>query len=104
NGIREELNKLIGTWKSPKPFKRIETMYFDRPAAALVMETPDKENSVFRAGLNIPLRDDGADYPSMVIGNFMLGGGFINSRLATRIRQKEGISYGVGSWFFASAL
>jgi zinc protease len=34
----------------------------------------------------------------------MLGGGFLNSRLATRIRQKEGLSYGVGSQFQASPL
>jgi zinc protease len=34
----------------------------------------------------------------------MLGGGFLNSRLATRIRQKEGLSYGVGSQFFAGSL
>jgi zinc protease len=27
----------------------------------------------------------------------MLGGGFLNSRLATRIRVKDGLSYGVGS-------
>jgi zinc protease len=37
------------------------------------------------------------------LGNFMTGGGFLNSRLATRIRQKEGLSYGVGSMFFASS-
>ena len=36
-------------------------------------------------------------------GNYMLGGGFLNSRLATRIRQKEGISYGVGSQIHADA-
>jgi zinc protease len=34
----------------------------------------------------------------------MLGGGFLNSRLATRIRQKEGISYGVGSWISADPI
>ena len=34
----------------------------------------------------------------------MLGGGFLNSRLASRIRQKEGISYGVGSNFNANSL
>ena len=33
----------------------------------------------------------------------MLGGGFLNSRLATRIRQKDGLSYGVGSFFNAEA-
>ena len=31
------------------------------------------------------------------MGNYMLGGGFLNSRLATRIRVKDGLSYGVGS-------
>ena len=34
----------------------------------------------------------------------MLGGGFLNSRLAVRIRQKEGLSYGVGSQLSARAL
>ena len=33
------------------------------------------------AGVNIPLRDDDPDYPALVLGNYMLGGGFLNSRL-----------------------
>ena len=37
----------------------------------------------------------------MALANYMLGGGFLNSRLATRIRQKDGLSYGVGSAFSA---
>jgi zinc protease len=40
----------------------------------------------------------------VTIGGYMLGGGFLNSRLATRIRQKEGISYGVQGGFSASPL
>ena len=31
----------------------------------------------------------------------MLGGGFLSSRLATRLRQNEGLSYGVASQFSA---
>ena len=50
------------------------------------------------------MRDDDPDYPALVLGNYMLGGGFLNSRLATRIRQKEGLSYGVGSQLQASSL
>jgi zinc protease len=34
----------------------------------------------------------------------MLGGGFLNSRLAVRIRQKEGLSYGAGSAIMARPL
>src|SRR5262245_64960691 len=50
------------------------------------------------------MRDDDPDYPALVLGNYMLGGGFLNSRLAVRIRQKDGLSYGVGSSFSAGAL
>jgi len=52
----------------------------------------------------MPLKDTDPDYPSLIMGNYMLGGGFLNSRLAVRIRQKEGLSYGVGSMLNASAL
>ena len=59
--------------------------------------TPDKANAFFVAGINLKLRDDHPDYPALLLGNYMLGGGFLNSRLATRMRQKDGLSYGVGS-------
>ena len=63
----------------------------------------DKANAFFVAGLNLPIRDDNPDYPALVMGNYILGGGFLNSRLAVRIRQKEGLS-GVGSQFQASSI
>jgi len=54
--------------------------------------------------MNLNLRDDDPDYPALTLGNYMLGGGFLNSRLAVRIRQKEGLSYYVGSQLSASPL
>jgi hypothetical protein len=68
------------------------------------IEAPDKANAYFLAGQNLALRDDDPDYPALVLGNYMLGGGFLNSRLAVRIRQKDGLSYGVGSSLSASPL
>ncbi|MGA2857070.1 MAG: insulinase family protein [Candidatus Sulfotelmatobacter sp.] len=38
------------------------------------------------------------------MANYMLGGGSLKSRLADRIRQKDGLSYGVGSQFEANVL
>ena len=67
-------------------------------------ETPDKANAFFVAGINLNVQDDDPDYAALVLGNYMLGGGFLNSRLATRVRQKEGLSYGVWSQFQASSL
>lgn len=97
-------NELFGNWKSPQKFERIPREYKDQPATHIVLNTPDKANAFMLAGMNLPLKDDDPDYPALVLGNYMLGGGFLNSRLATRIRQKEGISYGVGSMLSGSAL
>jgi len=96
--------ELFGNWKSPRPFARVASVYNDVPALNQKFEAPDKANSFFIAGLNLNVRDDDQDYPALILGNYMLGGGFLNSRLATRIRQKEGLSYGVGSNLSASAL
>jgi len=104
----EEVSKLaeelFGDWKSGAPYRRIPQTYQDVPAINKALETPDKANAFFVAGQNLPLRDDDPDYPALVLGNYMIGGGFLNSRLAVRIRQKEGISYGIGSQFSASPL
>ena len=77
--------------------------YQDVAPSNKALETPDKANAFFIAGQNLTLRDDDPDYPALVLGNYMLGGGFLNSRLAVRIRQKDGLSYGVGSQFQALA-
>jgi zinc protease len=100
---RSLVEQLFGGFENRKGFARLVDTYQDRPVLRVSVETPDKESAVFAAGLRIPMRDDSADYPAMVLANFMTGGGFLNSRLATRIRQKEGISYGVRSSFVASS-
>jgi zinc protease len=97
-------NDLFGGWKSKMPYTRIADSFKDVAAVNQNFETPDKANAFFIAGLNLNLRDDDPDYPALVLGNYMLGGGFLNSRLAVRIRQKEGLSYGVGSQLAAAAL
>lgn len=65
---------------------------------------PDKANAVYYAVLPLPLNDEHPDYAALRLGNYILGGGFLNSRLATRIRQQEGLSYSVSSSLSAPAL
>ena len=72
--------------------------------AEVDIETPDKTNAMLLAGQMIQMRDDHADYPALVLANYMLGGGFLNSRLPKRVRQQEGLSYGVGSQFSAHSI
>jgi zinc protease len=95
---------LFADWKSPRPFARLVRIAPVIDSTTIVIETPDKANAIAVAAQNIALRDDDPDYAALALGNFMLGGGFLNSRLATRLRQQEGISYGVGSQIAAASL
>ena len=97
--VASQLETLFGTWRSGVPFVRVSNAYRPREAVNLSFQTPDKANAVFFAAFPIQISDEHPDYPALVLGNYMMGGGFLNSRLATRIRQKDGLSYGVGAGF-----
>jgi zinc protease len=94
----------FGNWRSPRPFARLERRFFDVAPFNISIETPDKANAFFFAGQNLRMRDDQPDYAALLIGNFILGQGVLNSRLMVRIRQRDGLSYGVGSFIGAQSL
>jgi len=102
--VIKALDRNFGDWKSPTEFKRIARPYRAVKPEMVKMETPDKANAWFVASMSMPIGRNHPDYAALEMGNFILGGGFLNSRLATRIRQKDGLSYGVGSNFNASNL
>jgi zinc protease len=96
--------RALDSWKAEQPYARIEHPYQEglKPEHPTI-RTPDKANATYYAGLTLPMRDDDPDYPALIVGNSVLGGGFA-SRLIDRLRQKEGLSYGAGSSFSAGAL
>jgi zinc protease len=95
--VQAQAAKLFGSWKAEQPYARIAASMKDVAGQNVLLETPDKANSVLFAIQPVPMKDDAAVYPALLMGNYMLGGGALRSRLADRIRQKEGLSYGVGS-------
>jgi zinc protease len=102
--IVKDLDAILGNWTSTEKYVYAAGKFYDAPVKKEKINTPDKTNAMLAAGMNLELKDDNADFPALIMGNFILGGGFLNSRLSTRIRQKEGISYGVGSWLRAGEL
>jgi zinc protease len=98
------LEKALAGWTTKQPFARIE-----RPLPAKseigkqTFNTPDKANAVYVAGLLMPVNDTDAMYPALLIGNYIAGGGSLSSRLGDRVRQKDGLSYTIGSQFNASS-
>ncbi|MDE3166055.1 MAG: insulinase family protein, partial [Acidobacteriota bacterium] len=53
------------------------------------------------AAETVQFSDENPDYPAIVIANYIFGGSGTGSRLFARIRDKEGLSYGVQSVFNA---
>ncbi len=96
------VGELFGSWKAPVAYKRPLTPYRKVQPDNQKIETPDKQNAMFIAGMTTKMSDEDADYPAALIANYILGGSF-SSRLVTRIRHKEGLSYTVQSSLGAPA-
>ncbi|MDA8746373.1 insulinase family protein, partial [Rubripirellula amarantea] len=62
----------------------------------IAIETPDKANALLYSSQQYSLSDTDPEYASLVLGNYILGGGSLSSRLGNRVRQ-QGLSYGVRS-------
>ncbi len=104
--IRPLLEKMLGGWSAKQPYERIEKVVFDKvPGGQQQILTPDKANAIYFAGEAFAMNDSDPDYAPLVLGNFIFGGGgALSSRLGDRVRQNEGLSYGVGSGFAADSI
>lgn len=96
--VEKAMETMLSGWTSPVPQERVaQPAITTIPGKIEKIETPDKANAVYYAGEAIAMRDDHPDYPALLIGNYIMGAGALSSRLGDRIRQKEGLSYSVGS-------
>jgi zinc protease len=98
-----QVREILKDWKSDVPVRRIERAApADLKGTKEDIVTPDKANAVFLAGLAFQMKETDPDFAALRLGNFLFGGGTLSSRLGNRIRQKEGLSYGVSSALTAS--
>lgn len=95
--VQQALSRALGNWQSPQAYERVNTVFHDQAGQSLLLETPDKANATYLAALSMPIKDDDADAPALILANRILGGGGLKNRLVDRLRQTEGISYGTGS-------
>ncbi len=105
--IEPLLKELFGDWKpaGKVPYERISNKI--KPGVKgqdLSITIPDKANAVYYASMPLAITDSDPDYAALRLGNYLLGGGFLNSRLANRVRQQEGLSYSISSSLSANAL
>ncbi len=93
-----QVRDILKDWKSDVPVKRIDRAApLDLKGLKEEILTPDKADATFRAGLAFAMKETDPEFAALRLGNLMLGGNTLSSRLGNRIRQKEGLSYGVTS-------
>jgi zinc protease len=102
--ITAAATRLFGDWKTTQPYTRLGRTFTKTDSAFQSIETPDKANAFFIAAQNIVMRDDDPDYPALLMANHLLGGAGTSSRILNRLRTKEGISYGGGSFLQITSL
>ncbi|MGD0498980.1 MAG: pitrilysin family protein [Bryobacteraceae bacterium] len=94
--IQQLAEELFGKWNSSAPYQRLVAPFKAVEAIDRKIETPDKANAQFEAGMRLQMSDRDPDYPAMVLANYMFGGS-ITARIPNRIRNKEGLSYSVSA-------
>ena len=97
------LRPALAGWKVKMPYTRIAEKAADVAASAESIETPDKANAIYSAAQSLAMSDADPDFPAMMIADQILGGSSA-SRLFMRVRENEGLSYGVYSSYRAEML
>jgi zinc protease len=89
------LNDTLADWASASPYAPVKHSHAEIAPIHQKIDTPDKENGVYVARLDLDLGDEDPDYPALSLANYIFGGGAgLDSRLMERIRKKDGLSYG----------
>jgi zinc protease len=92
--VRSALDKSLGGWAGGEPYTRVPRPIAPVKPQRLQLAAPDKQNATLLMRQSVPLHDLDADYPALSMANYLLGTGG-QSRLWTRIRESEGLSYDV---------
>ncbi len=97
DSVRTLAASLFGDWTTDKPWVVLAEPYRRTDSTLVSIETPDKANAMFLAVQTLRVADGDPDYAAVSIAADIMGGGFLKSRMADRLRQRDGLSYGVGS-------
>lgn len=98
------IQQTLGNWNSAAPYQRVLQEYAEIAPTRQLINTPDKENGTYLAKLSLDMRDEDPDYAALVVANYLIGGASMKSRLADRVRQREGLSYSIGTSLAVGAI
>ncbi|WP_353777731.1 insulinase family protein [Winogradskyella sp. 3972H.M.0a.05] len=94
--LKSFFEKEFADFKSDLPYSEIKDPYAVNNPTNEKIKTPDKKNAFTLGFLNFECSQYDDDYAALQVAGSVFGGGFLNSRIATRLRQQDGVSYGAG--------
>lgn len=95
---KQQVAKMFDGWVQKEKYQRIVRRSDVKVKGnTQTIATPDKASATYFAGQVFSMKDDHPDFVALHLGNFILGHGSLSSRLGNRVREKDGLSYGVGS-------
>jgi zinc protease len=97
SAITAQVDKYLDGWKSKKPYKRLESKAFRVAGTVKSVDIKDKEMTTLALTHDIEMKDTDPDYAAWLLMSHVLGGAG-SSRAWMRLREKEGLSYGVATW------
>lgn len=99
DGLAAELEQLFGDWKKPAAprFVRYVPKHVDVPPARFDAIARDKPNAIVRLHQPLALNSEQPDFVALQLAVQIFGGGGLESRLSERVRQREGLTYGIGA-------
>lgn len=97
--VDKQMQTIFGSWNAKTPYVNINEKYFDIKGRTEIINISDKSNAALAGNVNLSISQKDIDYPAVYMANQLLGGGaFLGSRIPQRLREKEGFSYGAGSF------
>ncbi|MCG2594460.1 insulinase family protein [Ramlibacter sp. XY19] len=102
--VRAALQQAFGDWRSAEPR---QPWIFEYPAQVKdrwqQVMVPDKANATYTARIPLAMTEESPDFPALSAAVQLLGGRPGGTALWKRVREQEGLSYGVGSSLFVPA-
>ena len=102
DAMRTLATELFGSWTTPAPFARVPNPYRPPAPTVLTAATPDKANATLMGRLPLQINDRSEDLPALMVVDKILGASQ-ESRIPDRVREREGLSYGIQTWLALSS-
>jgi zinc protease len=96
--LKAKINKLVVGWKNKSVTIPTFSKKFQQPEPGVYFIQKQINQGYINIG-HLGLEDTNPDYFALQVMNFTLGGGSFSSRITTKVRSDEGLSYNQGSRF-----